>query len=205
MFKGPISIISFLVVLSGCHKRCLPRQFQLSCGTVNINPDKDSIQVGDTLWVYCSIPANLKYNLGNNSLDSGSYNISGATNLGTDFHLTTPTGIGMQNGAIDSFSFISIKGIIQSNPLDINASKTIYYVTDSNKYNVSFGMVAQKKGVYILVVLDVYQAMIKCDKLSVTILMNDADNHLHYLKDIYYGGGTIDPLDLTHSYCFKVY
>jgi hypothetical protein len=204
MFKCFTSVISFLVVLSGCHKPCVPRQFQLSGGTANVYPDKDSIQVGDTLWFYCSIPTNLKYNLGNNP-DSENYNISGAANFGTDFLLTLPTGLNMQVGAMDSFSFISKIGKLQINPLAPDASQGISFAENDSDYMTSFGIIARKKGIYLLSIIDIYQGMKKCDKFSVTITMNDTDNHLHYLKDIYYGSGTIDPLTLTHSYCFKVY
>jgi hypothetical protein len=202
--RAPIYFISFLIIVSSCHKPCMPRQFTLNGGTVSISPDKDSIHVGDTLWFICSVPANLKYYVSNIS-DSGSYNITGATNFRTDFHLTTPVGVGLQDDAIDSFSFILGQGSAQPEPLAPGSAKTISFALNSDKYIVSFGMVAKKKGIYVLIILDIYQAMIDCDKLSVTILMNNIDEHLHYLQDIYFGGQPIDALDATHSYCFKVY
>lgn len=204
MAKVLIFVMSFLIVLSGCHKLCVPHQYQFSGGISTIFPDKDSIHVGDTLWFTCSIPLNLKYSTGSNS-DSGNYNISGATNLITDFHLTSPTGKGMQVGAIDSFNFISLKGRIETNSLIPDAGKTIYFVADTATYNISFGIVAKKIGIYYFSIIDIYQGMKKCDKFSVVIAMNDLDNHLHYLQDIYYGGGPIDQMTATHSYCFKVY
>ena len=196
--------ILFLIVLISCHKLCITSQYNFNGGVANIFPDKDSIHIGDTLWFSSSIPVNLKYTSGNSS-DSIYYSLSGAKNMITDFHLTTPLGINSQVGAIDSFSFISIKGSIQLNPLIPHAGKTISYVEEGANYLVTFAIVAQKKGVYFLNIIDIYQAEKKCDKISVVIMMNNADNHLHYLKDIYYGGGPINPLDSTHSYCFKVY
>lgn len=199
-----IFFVPFLIVAPSCHKPCTPKQYSLSGGVANVYPDKDSIHVGDTLWFNCSIPANLKYRVGNNS-DSGNYNIKDATNFRTEFHLTTPVGINMQLGGMDSFKIIQAKGSLQSNQLIPDASKIISFEQDNDKYIVSIGLIAQKKGIYVLIILDISQAMIKCDKLSVAILMNNMDNHLHYLKDIYYGGGAINPLDSTHDYCFKVY
>ena len=204
MIKTFLNIALLFFIFSGCHKNCIPREYQFNGGIANVYPDKDSIQVGDTLWFYCSIPANLKYIWGN-SVDSENYNISGATNFGTDFHLTLPTGLNMQVGAMDSFSFISKIGKLHINPLAPDASQTISFAENDSAYMASFGIIAQKKGIYLLDILDIYQGMIKCDKFSVAITMNDVDNHLHYLRDIYYGGGTIDLIDSTHSYCFKVY
>ncbi len=76
--------VCILISLLSCHKLCTPRQLILSGGVANVYPDKDSIRVGDTLWFSCVIPAaGLKY-VGDNSSDSVSYNINGATNLSTD-------------------------------------------------------------------------------------------------------------------------
>jgi hypothetical protein len=205
MNKMLFSFAFFGVVLfTGCHKLCVSNYYKFNGGVTIINPGKDSIRIGDTLWFSSSIPVNLKYKQGNSS-DSSYYNLSGATNVATDFHLTTPLGINMQVGAIDSFSFIAIKGSIQSNPLIPHAGKTISYLEEGGNYLVVFGLVAQKKGVYFLSIIDIYQAQKNCDKASVVITMNGADNHLHYLRDIYYGGGPINPIDSTHTYCFKVY
>jgi len=51
MVKGLIYIVLFFIVLSSCHKACMPGQYSLSGGVANVYPDKDSIQVEDTLWV----------------------------------------------------------------------------------------------------------------------------------------------------------
>ena len=193
-----------IVLLNGCHKPCVPIYYKFNGGVAIINPDKGSIRIGDTLWFSSTIPVNLKYKQGNSS-DSTYYSLSGATNVITDLHLTTPLGVNMQTGAIDSFSFIAIKGSLQSNPLIPHAGKTISYVEEGGNYLVAFGLIAQKKGVYILSIIDIYQAQKNCDKASVIITIDETDSHLHYLRDIYYGGGPINPIDSTHSYCFKVY
>lgn len=202
--KASIYFISFLIVVSSCHKRCIPRQFNLNGGTLSVFPDKDSIHIGDTLWFNCSIPVNLKYHVSNAS-DSGNYNITGATNFRTDFQLTTLLSVNMQAGAIDSFSFMAGAGGFQSEPLDPDTRKIISFEEINGNYIFSLALVPKKKGIYALIIIDIYQAMIRCDKLSVAILMSNMDNHLHYLADIYFGGQPVDPLDLTHDYCFKVY
>lgn len=193
-----------LIIFGACHKLCKPAKLSFSGGIASVLPDKDSIQVGDTLWFTTSLPLNYKY-LGNNS-DSANYNLSSATNVVTDIHLTSLIRVNTPLGAIDSFLFTPpITGSIKAHSLIPDAAKTITYSQSANTYDFSVGIIAQKKGIYCLTIIDIYQAKKNCDKISVGIITNNMDNHLHYLKDIYYGGGPIYSIDSTHSYCFKVY
>ena len=192
-----------LAVIMSCHKLCVPRSFSFSGGLANVLPNRDSIRIGDTIFFNCSIPLNFKYWAGGS--DSANYTLSGAKNVETDIHLTSPLGVNEQTAAADSFLFLPRKGSITTNPLAPHAAKTISFIEESDNYTFSTQMVALKKGVYYLAIVDIYQAMKNCDRVSVAITMNNKDGHLHYLKDIYYGGGMIDQIDSTHSYCFKVY
>ena len=202
--KTILTIIFLCLILQSCHKLCVPAKFSFAGGTANVQPNKDSIRVGDTLWFTTSLPLNYKY-LGNNS-DSANYNLGGATNVVTDIHLTSLIRANTPLGAIDSFLFTPpITGSIKAHSLIPDAAKIITYSQSANTYDFSVGIIAQKKGIYCLTIIDIYQAMKNCDKISVDIITNNMDNHLHYLKDIYYGGGPIYSIDSTHSYCFKVY
>ena len=192
-----------LASMMGCKKFCNPQQLNLNGGLASVVPDEDSIHVGDTLWFRCTLPLNYKYSRGGS--DGSTYNLSGATNVITDMHLTVPLGFNQQTGAIDSFLFVPRIGGIQVNPLAPHAAKTISFIEQNGNYVFTVGVVALKRGIYFLFIVDIYQAMKRCDKISVAITMHDGDNHLHYLKDIYYGGGRIAPIDSTHGYCFKVY
>ena len=203
-----IKIVALLVALSSgsiisCNKFCQPDQHSFNGGLASVVPNQDSIHVRDTLWFSCTLPLNYQYLRGGS--DISTYNLSGATNVITDIHLTVPLGFNQQTGAIDSFLFVPGIGGIQTNPLAPHAAKTISFIEQNGNYVFTVGIVALKKGIYFLVVVDIYQAMKNCDKISVVITMHNGDNHLHYLKDIYYGGGPIAPIDSTHGYCFKVY
>src|ERR1035441_5740635 len=142
MIKGLLYIAIFFPILYGCNKICTPRDYEFNGGIANVYPDKDSIQIGDTLWFSCYIPVNLKYFVANAS-DSENYNISSATNFNTDFHLTSPTGVNMKVGAMDSFSFVSKIGKVQMNPLAPDASQTISFATNDSAYLASFGIIAR--------------------------------------------------------------
>jgi len=125
--------------------------------------------------------------------------------VATDIHLTSLLGVNNSPGAIDSFLFLPEKGNIVVNPQTLSAARTIFYKEENGNYIFKLGMIPLKKGIYCFTIVDIYQAMKNCDKISVTILMKNGDSHLHYLKNIYYGGENIYSIDATHSYCFKVY
>jgi hypothetical protein len=191
------------VAISSCHKLCIPAQYDSTGGVATLSPDLDSIRVEDTLWFNSNIPTEVRYFQG--ASDSGTYNLSGAKNVATDIHLTSLLGVNNSPGVIDSFIFLPEKGNIIINPQVPSAGKTITYTEENGNYIFKLGLIAMKKGIYCFTIIDIYQAMKGCDKISVTVVMNNSDSHLHYLGDIFYGGGSLFPIDITHSYCFKVY
>lgn len=72
-------------------------------------------------------------------------------------------------------------------------------------FNRSAFVIPKKKGIYTLGTSDMPDVVKNCDRSAITMNITNKNSHLHYIKDIYYGGGPINPLDSTHSYCFKVY
>jgi hypothetical protein len=154
--------------------------------------------------VSVAIPVRIRYKNGGNN-DSSTVDLSGASNVITDFHLNILQGTNTQGPAMDSFEIIPIKGTIKVESLAPAAAKEILFVEGSDSFYVKFAIVARAKGVYALAIVDLFQARKDCIDASVSIVYANTDQHLHYLQDIYDGGGPIDPLDQTHSYCFKVY
>jgi hypothetical protein len=199
-----ILIPLFAAACLSCHKLCVPRHFNFMGGVASVLPDNDSVSIGDTLWIKASLPINYKF--WQSGTDSGVYNLRGAKYVETDLHLSSLNGLQNATGAIDSFSFVgSTNGSYESNPLAPHFAKTIKYSQEEDKYVFSVGIIPRKRGIYCLTIIDIYQAMKKCDKISVSIVMTNKERHLHYFSEIYYGGGVIDAIDLTHSYCFKVF
>lgn len=202
MFKT-LFLSVLLIPVIGCHKFCTPNAYSFEGGTSYVYPENDSVRVGDTILIKSSTPVILTHTV-NPSSNPQSYDISGATNLLTDILLTTPIGINKQNGAVDSFLFFQVKGGLKSNPLDSSTAKTISYELNDNQYINEFGIIAQEKGVYFLYVSGI-GGMKNCDKFSISIVNTNQDNHLHYLKDTYYGGAPVPSLDSVNGYFFKVY
>lgn len=209
-----ISIIFILVVTmsqSGCSGFCSPgnqdNRLNLTGGTVTITPDSDSIRVGDTLWLRSVIPTQLIER--SSTGDSSKIDFNGATNVVTDFHIMVPVVADSIIDGIDSFKYFTIHGSVKVNPSAPHAAKTVYYVDNGDSYQFSMGLIAEKKGIYVLSYIDIYQAEKKCVFASIEVLMNNKDNHQHYLSGIHYPGSpygdTSYPIEITHEYCFKVY
>ncbi|MEO6963392.1 MAG: hypothetical protein ABIY90_15580 [Puia sp.] len=198
-------IVVLICIFESCSHFCTSTaQIPLSGGIASINPDLDSVKVGDTLRFNSSFPKNLKYENGG-APDSGTINLSGAKDVLTDVHMTSILGLNTAAPAMDSFSLFPKKGTIRDNSLDLHAAKTIYFEEDYDSFNFSMNILPLKRGIYCLVVLGVFAAKKDCVKSSISIRFNNVDNHWHYLRDIYYGGTSINANDSLMSYCFKVY
>lgn len=191
-------IICVTLLFYSCHKKCIPNKYVLYQGFIKVLPDKDSIIIGDTLLFTISLHDTLQFTNGN-------YDLNGTSEMTTDFHLNIPTGLNMQVGGIDSFKYLPLAGNIQTNSLAPSFSKTISFEKINNEYVFSTKLVALKRGVYILSTIDISNGKKNCDNIVIVLSNANQDNHLHYLKDIYYGGQPIAQIDSTHSYCFKVY
>lgn len=201
--------MAFLVVLTGCRKLCVPHQYDFNGGISTIYPDKDSIHIGDTLWFNCSFPINLKFK-NFNSADSEIVNFSGASNVGTDINFHAIPKVDTLTDALDSFVLIPSKGILNVNSLVPHGAENITFLEQGGNYEMSFGIVAQKRGTYVITIIDVYRIEKKCAKASVTIpIISTVNQHLYFLDSLYFPGSRYEPAipnyELTHDYCFKVY
>ena len=187
----------------GCKKKCIKNHYNFN-GTGIFSPEKDSIEIRDTVWFNSIIPEK--------SLDLNSNQIidySGASNFRTDINFDVASLADILNGAVDSFTFISNKGAVNTNPLTPQSSKTVSYMEENGNYQLSFGIVATKKGNYIITVIDIENSKKNCSDVYLTLTVNNADKHLYYLQAVYFPGSpwgnSIPPIIETHSYCFKVY
>lgn len=191
-----------LLFFVACHKPCVPNHYTFSIESVLFTPNKDSIRIGDTVFLESVTPTKMMDNANGRTVD-----YSGANNFGSTLGIGEIIGINNIKDAVDSFSFKAIKGSIYSDPkLSPTRVKQIKYLEENGYYRLSIAIIALKRGVYIISTSDMPDVVRKCDRSTIAMkISNNADQHLHYLKDIYYGSTQIDPLDSTHAYCFKVY
>jgi hypothetical protein len=198
-----IVIFGILFINSGCHKSfCTPHHYNFSINNTIFYPELDSMAVGDTLFFKSETPTNLINIADGKAIDYGK-----ASNFGSIIGFTELVGLNQTNGAVDDFIIISNKGKIYTDnsvPSPDRVKQAIF-AEENGEYLLSFAVIPQKKGIYALGTGDMPDVVKNCDRSAISMKITNVDPHLHYIKDIYYGGGPINPLDSTHSYCFKVY
>lgn len=198
-----LGVFPCIIIFNGCHKPCLHHHYNFK-GEALVYPEKDSVNIGDTLWFSSSIPAQMT-DINMNQIIDYSKAINFKTQINFDFvSFTNPTG-----GAIDSFVFVPFKGIISTNPLLPNAAKTVTYIEQNGKYELSFGFVAQKKGIYVMSLIDIENSKKDCSDAYINLTLSNINKHHYYLDAIFFPGSqwgdNIPAIVQTHSYCFKVY
>ena len=197
-------VISIFLLQSnaGCKKKCFPMHYDFAIDTTFFYPELDSIAIGDTLF-FRSETSNQLSNLA----DGKKIDYSNSPNFGAIIGFTELIGLNQTNGAVDDFTIIPNKGKIytDSNVPSPTRVKQVIFAEENRKYILSFALIPNKKGIYSLGTGDMPSVIKNCDRSAISMNITNTNSHLHYLQDIYYGGGPISPLDLTHSYCFKVY
>jgi hypothetical protein len=161
-------------------------------------PDKDSIKIGDTIWLELNTPVQLKDILTNQMVD-----YSGAINLGTaiaylDLTATIP--------AANHFDNIPVKGsVVQSGKPD--QIREFLFAEENGTYRFKIGIVAKNKGLFAIGpgnAANVYTRKNKCDKAGFNLTFKDTDQHL-YLYEQSRPGYQPSAYERTHMYCFRVY
>jgi hypothetical protein len=172
--------------------------------TFYVIPQLDSVLLGDTLSVYSSFFAKLKY-LNGGAGDSSVIDLSAGGNVVTELHINALKGQAEVIGGIDSFKIIEKVGSLQDHPTQPQLAKAVVFLQKTDSFVLSFDLIPLKKGIYSVQLLDLPNVQIKCASVSVGMSVENNDNHIHYLQYTYYAGGPVGQADMTHSYCFKVY
>jgi hypothetical protein len=196
----------YLVIESmACNPNCSAKaQYNANGAYFSISPSLDSIPVEDTLQFYCSFPTAVKYKNGT-SVDSPSVDLRSANNVVTEFHIDALKQPHVPIGAIDSFQYIIDHGTFLNQSKFPELAKGVSFSQLNDSFVLSFKFVAIKKGIYGMALLDIPNAEVKCGSASIEVMVANSDTHLHYLQDIFYNGDPVAPVDVTHSYCVKVY
>lgn len=195
------SFLSLVIILQfSCHPNCYLGKYNLVKGSALFYPQTDSLHVGDTLWMNIKIPITLK-----SAVDSSLVNISGASGMATDVLVTILAKPNTSIGALDSFSRVSQTGSFAINNSAPDASLVIQFTEQAGSFVFTLGWIPLKSGIYAIIPHDIFRGEKKCFTASIQIQVENADQHLHYLRDIYYDGNPIALIDSLHNYCFKVY
>lgn len=195
--------IIFSFCFATCKKKkgeCIGNAYQLR-ETWNILPQRDSINIGDTL-VFSSSFSNRPFDYNTNS----NVDFSGNALIGTPFSVRVVKGLGDLRHAIDSFSFFLLEGRYKDNDLQPTQIKDIFWTESNNNYKIKIGIIVRKKGDYLITIPNAIGKLNKaneCESGAGIILSNNNLNNNAYLFRPYYGGN-VPSKDSSIIFCIKV-
>ena len=195
-----IVIASF--AFSSCFKNCSDTSYAFDT-EAKVYPDKDSIRVGDTLWIEVTTPTTLIDNLSGKKVD-----YSGAENMGAAIQISSfHSGSIEQTGAsyaLDSFHYYLFRGSIYTT--DMQASNYLYIETSGN-YIFKLAIICERVGTYGVSISDavnVFRKKDKCSKATYAMQITNTDQHMYLYQNSRPGYEASD-YEKKHVYFFKVY
>lgn len=199
-------IVHMLTCYTTCKRDCYDQNFSFSI-TNKIYPDKDSIQVGDSIWVEIDVPTTLLELTGNKEVD-----YSGAVNLGSGIQFLKLGKGNVQTGnatpAAMAFETHLEVGTVVDNSQTPFAKKTkeFLFVEMGGRYRFKAAFIAKEKGDFMIAPSDaagVYRSQNRCDKAGFMNTIADTDQHLYMYQESR-PGYEISGYERTHAYCVRV-
>ncbi|HEY8935542.1 MAG TPA: hypothetical protein VIM65_10000 [Cyclobacteriaceae bacterium] len=171
--------------------------------TASISPSRDTVSVGDTLYLESSFPTKLPDNRTGKIVDySNSVDLSGSIGF-ADFNKFGTT---TDSTTTKYMHYVVVEGDVyndKSMPVYWNGNRTRYEEKDGY-YKLKIGMIPQKKGMYQFSLGNPFsngQAGHSNRSASFTISFVNTEQHLHYYEDLY---GQFSYSDRVRTYCFVV-
>ena len=203
VIRNSFLIVAFisLIQLTGCDPPEGP-SYAFSV-TASLSPSRDTVSIGDTLYLTSSFPTKLTDNRTGKIVDySNSVDLSSSIGF-ADF---TKFGTTTDSTTTKYMHYVKLEGDVYNDktmPLYWNGNRVRYEENDGY-YKLKIGMIPQKKGMYIFSIGDPFsngQAGHSGRSASFTISLVNTEQHLHYYEDIY---GPKSYSDRVRAYCFVV-
>ena len=167
----------------------------------NVTPDKDSIRIGDTIFLNVNAPTKL------NDLQSGNLiDYSGAANFGNVIGLLRFLPGHQSRGAINDFNLLVVKGT-KVNSIDPLTNQEVLFTEENGSYKFSMAVIPKDTGRYVLTIsnaANVYRKNNKCTKASFTIDFQSTNQHFYFLQ-LWRPDLILDERGKKKVYYFKVY
>lgn len=179
------SVLALVVLInSGCPRPCIDAHYAFSIQS-QFTPDKDSINIGDTIFLTSATPIKMK------DTNSGSeINYSNAKNFGSNLYvvklLSNSTAI---NDAVFDFDYFSIKGRVYNDTSipSPNRVQQLSYQESNSSYEVKIGIIPRNKGIYFLSVgngLSTGRSKNRnCEKAEINITLNNTNQHFYFYSN----------------------
>jgi hypothetical protein len=203
LIKTVLFIIPFFFIFSTCKKNkgeCIGNAYQLK-EAWNIFPQKDSINIGDTL-IFSS-------NFSNKPLDYNSntnVDFSGNALIGTSFSFRLIKGYNDLVPSVDSFSFFTLDGRFKDNDVKPNQVKDIFWFETNSQYKIKIGIIARKRGDYLFTITNAIGKLKKTNECEnsagITLTNNNSSNNAYLFRPYY--GGNVPSRDSLITYCVRV-
>ncbi len=166
----------------GCGKNCLDTKYSFQL-PVKAYPDKDTLLVGDTLWL--EINESVQFT----SIDGTIIDYSGAANLGSAIGFSIwDNNLKTWAYAVDSFSYVLVSGISLNHYLP-KLIKEYTFIEQNGRYIFKLGIIPKAKGLHSLLFSNssnTYRKKDKCTKANFTINFRNTNQH-YYLSPFYTG------------------
>ena len=199
-------IIFFLILVSigfaSCFKNCSDVTYSFDIHS-QVYPDKDSIHVGDTIWIEAMSPSTVTDKLSGKQID-----YSNAENMGVEIKMVSlHPAVENFAGVVDAtqtFTYDLKQGsLYTSDQYGINYN----YQESEGDYRFKVGCIPSDTGTYRLYISDainVYRKKNKCEKASFTMSLTGTNQHFMLYQIV---GSDVQPdsFALQHYYCFYVF
>lgn len=167
-------------------------------------PDRDSIRIGDTIWLELQTPTQLKDLMSGQIVD-----YSGAVNLGTAIsYLEIIGGIGDPPPIPSANDFDYIIELGDSSPTDkTNQIRAYIFREQSGTYSFKLGIIPKRSGLFLIApgnATNVYRKHNKCSKAGFNLTFKETNQRLN-LYEQKRPGYILSDYDKGHLYAFKVY
>lgn len=199
-------IIAACLILTGCPTpMCLnPNPTYSFEVTAHFTPEKDSIRVGDTLYLVSEFPSTMIPVGADQPVD-----YSSSTGIGNVLKINKLEPNRVISDAVFDFDYISIDGEIYNSRGIPSPDRVqqLRYEEKSGMYMLKIGMIPKAKGIYSLAIgfsglSNGRKSGDKCTKASFPTTVANEDPHLHYLST--HTDTPLEELPPIH-YLFKVY
>jgi hypothetical protein len=199
------NLLALASIYATCNKgNCHEASYSFEAN-YTIFPDKDSIPLGDTIWLQLNTPTKL-----NNLFTNQEVDYSGAVNFGIAIpYLKLVGGDIYDPGSIpaaDSFDNLVIKGINEQSAKQ-DQVRNYRFVEENGMYVFKLGIIPKAKGLFAIApsnAVNVYTNKNKCVKANFKLTFKNTNQHI-YLYEQSRPGYTPSEYEKTHEYCLKVY
>lgn len=194
-----------MVTITGCPKPCIEPNLLFSV-TSQIIPDKDSVNIGDTIYLLSTFPTKLTEQTTGEIID-----YSNSTGIGSTLAISSlPIGDTIAKDAVFDFDYFSISGKIyndRSIPRP-DGVQQLTYGEFNGSYVLKVGLIPKKVGNFILGIGNGLSNGRKrnrnCEKAAFNISITNTDQHF-YLITQWIPDNVLDDYGKRHVYYFKVH